>query len=253
MESVKQEIRQLCEQFRLGGIYPGLDAALQDAEKENTGYAAFALKLLRTEADHRSRRDEAKRLKTAGLPRGADLDGFDTTVDNGISAKKMGQLRELNWIDQIFNVVLMGPSGVGKTRIASGLCLDAVRAGYRAYFRTMQDIVGTLRTKDAVPSQNTEYRRLMKANLVVIDDIMLFPLQKEIAVAFFNFINQIYENASIVITTNKAPAEWAKILDDEVIAAALLDRILYRCEIIRLSGDSYRMKNRKSFFENQND
>ena len=163
MESVKQEIRQLCEQFRLGGIYPGLDAALQDAEKENTGYAAFTLKLLRAEADHRSRRDEAKRLKTAGLPRGADLDGFDTTVDNGMSAKKMGQLRELNWIDQIFNVVLMGPSGVGKTRIASGLCLDAVKAGYKAYFRTMQDIVNTLRTKDAVPSQNTEYRRLMKA------------------------------------------------------------------------------------------
>ena len=253
MESVKQEIRQLCEQFRFGGIYPRLDAALQDAEKENTGYAAFTLKLLRAEADHRSRRDEAKRLKTAGLPRGADLDGFDTTVDNGMSAKKMGQLRELNWIDQIFNVVLMGPSGVGKTRIASGLCLDAVRAGYKAYFRTMQDIVNTLRTKDAVPSQNTEYRRLMKANLIVIDDIMLFPLQKEIAVAFFNFINQIYENASIVITTNKAPAEWAKMLDDEVIATALLDRMLYRCEIIRLSGDSYRMKNRKSFFDNQND
>jgi len=147
----------------------------------------------------------------------------------------------------------MGPSGVGKTRIASGLCLDAVKAGYRAYFRTMQDIVNTLRTKDAVPSQNTEYRRLMKANLIVIDDIMLFPLQKEIAVAFFNFINQIYENASIVITTNKAPAEWAKMLDDEVIATALLDRMLYRCEIIRLSGDSYRMKNRKSFFENQKD
>jgi len=82
---------------------------------------------------------------------------------------------------------------------------------------------------------------------------MLFPLQKEIAVAFFNFINQVYENASIVITTNKAPTEWAKMLDDEVIATALLDRMLYRCEIIRLSGDSYRMKNRKSFFDNQND
>lgn len=253
MESVKQEIRQLCEQFRLGGISPGLDQALLEAEKENTGYAAFALKLLRAEAAHRSRRDEAKRLKTAGLPRGADLDNFDTSVDNGLSAKKIGQLRELNWIDQIFNIVLMGPSGVGKTRIASGLCLDAVKAGYKAYFRTMQDIVNTLGTKDAVPSQNAEYRRLMKANIIVIDDIMLFPLQKEMAVAFFNFINQVYENASIVITTNKAPAEWVKMLDDEVIATALLDRILYRCEIIKLSGESYRMKNRKSFFENQND
>src|SRR5690606_6351345 len=252
MESVNEEIRQLCEQFRLGGIYPGLEAAVQQAEKNNVGYTTFTLGLLKAEAEHRSRRDQDRRLKTAGLPAGADLDNFDTTVDNGLSPRKLGQLRELNWIDQIFNVVLMGPSGVGKTRIASGLCLDAVRAGYKAYFRTMQDIVSTLRTKDAVPSQNTEYRRLLKANPIVIDDIMLFPLQKEIAVAFFNFINQVYENASIVITTNKAPAEWAKMLDDEVIATALLDRMLYRCEIIRLSGDSYRMKNRKSFFEHQN-
>lgn len=253
MESVTQEIKQLCEQFRIAGVFSGLDRTIQEAEKNNIGYATFTLKLLQQEAGHRSRRDEAKRLKTAGLPKGACLDSFDTSVDNGLSPKKIGQLRELNWIDQIFNVVLMGPSGVGKTRIASGLCLDAVKAGYKAYFRTMQDIVNTLATKDAVPSQNTEYRRLMKANLIVIDDIMLFPLQKEMVVSFFNFINQIYESASIVITTNKAPIEWAKMLDDEVIATALLDRILYRCEVIKLAGDSYRLKNRKSFFENQKD
>lgn len=250
MESVKQEIKQLCEQFRLGAVYPALDGAVQAAEKNNMGYATFTLQLLKAEAAHRTQRDELKRLKTAGLPKGADLDHFDTSVDIGFPPKRMGQLRELNWVDQLFNIVLMGPSGVGKTRIASGLCLDAVRAGYSAYFRTMQDIVHTLQTKDAVPSQNTEYRRLMKANLIVIDDIMLFPLNKETAVAFFNFINQIYESASIIITTNKAPAEWAKMLDDEVIATALLDRMLYRCEIVKLSGDSYRMKNRKSFFDN---
>lgn len=248
MESTNEEIKQLCKQFRLGGIYPGLQQAVQRAELENMGYRTFTLSLLKAEAGHRSQRDLERRLKAAGIPLGADLNNFDTTVDNGLPPRKLSQLRELNWIDQIFNVVLMGPSGVGKTRIASGLCLDAVRAGYKAYFRTMQDLVSTLRTKDAVPSQNNEYRRLMKANLIVIDDIMLFPMQKEIAVEFFNFINQAYENTSIVITTNKAPAEWAKMLDDEVIATALLDRILYRCEIIRLSGESYRMKNRKSIF-----
>lgn len=248
MESTNEEIKQLCKQFRLGGIYPGLQQAVQRAELENMGYGTFTLSLLKAEAEHRSQRDLERRLKAAGIPLGADLNNFDTTVDNGLPPRKFSQLRELNWIDQIFNVVLMGPSGVGKTRIASGLCLDAVRAGYKAYFRTMQDLVSTLRTKDAVPSQNNEYRRLMKANLIVIDDIMLFPMQKEIAVEFFNFINQAYENTSIVITTNKAPAEWAKMLDDEVIATALLDRILYRCEIIRLSGESYRMKNRKSIF-----
>ena len=142
----------------------------------------------------------------------------------------------------------MGPSGTGKAFIASGLCYDAVKAGYKAYFRTMEDIVNTLKTKDVVKTQQAEYRKLLKANLIVLDDIMLFPLEKSLAVSFFNFINHVYESTSIIITTNRKPTEWAKLLDDEVIATALLDRLLYRCEIINLTGESYRLQNRKSFF-----
>jgi DNA replication protein DnaC len=85
----------------------------------------------------------------------------------------------------------MGPSGAGKTRIASGLCLDAVKSGYKAYLRSMEEIVHTLQTKDIVKSQQMEYKKLLKANLIVLDDIMLFPLEKNMAVAFFNFINHI--------------------------------------------------------------
>ena len=142
----------------------------------------------------------------------------------------------------------MGPSGTGKTFLASGLCRDAVKAGYKTYFRSMEDIVNTLKMKEFVKSQQVEYKRLLRANLIVLDDMMLFPLEKPLAVAFFNFINQIFESTSIVITTNKKPAEWAKLLDDEVIATALLDRLLFRCEVVNLSGESYRMQNRKTFF-----
>ena len=161
----------------------------------------------------------------------------------------MAQLRELNRINQLFNIVLMGPSGTGKTYLAAGLAADAVKAGYRAYFRSMEDIVNTLKTKDFVKSQMLEYKRLLKANMIVLDDIMLFPLEKNIAVAFFNFINHIYESTSIVITTNKKPTEWAKMLDDEVIATALLDRLPFRCEVVNLTGESYRLENRQTFFE----
>lgn len=157
-----------------------------------------------------------------------------------MKSERINQLRELNWVDQLFNMVLMGPSGVGKTFIASGLCYDAVKAGYKAYFRTMEDIVHILQTKDMINSQQMEYKKLLKANLIVLDDIMLFPLEKNMAVAFFNFINHIYESTSIILTTNKKPAEWAKLLDDEVIATALLDRLLYRCQIINLTGESYK-------------
>jgi DNA replication protein DnaC len=248
MESRKQEIRHLCGQFKLGGLWPALDRTIALAENQQMGFMHYTLELLKAEAVHRMDKDEARRLKAAGLPKNANLDHYDASVDNGLSAARIPQLRELNWVDQLYNMVLMGPSGTGKTFIASGLCYDAVKAGYKAYFRTMEDIVNTLKTKDVVKSQQMEYKKLLKANLIVLDDIMLFPLEKNLAVSFFNFINHIYESTSIIITTNKKPTEWAKLLDDEVIATALLDRLLYRCEIINLTGESYRLQNRKSFF-----
>ena len=113
----------------------------------------------------------------------------------------------------------------------------------------MEELMSMLKRKDFSRTAMAEYKRLSKANLLVIDDIMLFPVEKAQAVSLFNFINQLYENASLIITTNKMPTDWAKMLDDEVLATALLDRLLFRCEVINLSGKSYRMKNRKSFFK----
>jgi DNA replication protein DnaC len=249
MESKKQEINALCAQFNLSGTALALDGVISRAEKETMGFMQFTMELLRAEAAHRLTKDETRRLKAAGLPKNADLDYYDTSIPDGLTAARLKQLRELNWIDQIFNLVLQGPSGVGKTMLASGLCRDAVKAGYKAYFRTMEEIVNTLKMKDMVRSQQVEYKRLQKAHLIVLDDMMLFPLEKSLAVTFFHFINQIFESTSIIITTNKKPADWASLLDDEVIATALLDRLLFRCEIINLSGKSYRMQNRKSFFE----
>lgn len=247
MEAEKQQIRQLCTQFKLGGIGPTLDQTITKAESQGMGFVKYTIELFKQEEVHRMGKDLSRRLKAAGLPRNANLEQYDYAVDNGLKKEQLHQLRELNWVDQLFNMVLMGPSGTGKTMIAAGLCHDAVKAGYKAYFKTMEDIIHTLQTKDVVKSQQTEYRKLLKANLIVLDDIMLFPLEKNMAVAFFNFINHIYESTSIVVTTNKKPTEWARLLDDEVIATALLDRLLFRCEIINLSGESYRLQNRKTF------
>ncbi len=95
------------------------------------------------------------------------------------------------------------------------------------------------------------YKRLEKCHLLAIDDIMLFPIGKSEAVELFNLINLLHEKASLIITTNKSPKEWAQTLDDEVLATAMLDRILYRCEVLKLEGKSYRMENRKTIFDNQ--
>ena len=245
----KQQINQYCQQFKTTGISASIEKLIQEAEANGTGFMDFTLTLLKTEADLRHQNELTRQLKTARLPRYCDLDTYDCSLENGLQKTRLNQLRELNWLDQIYNIMLMGPSGTGKTFLAAGLCADAVAKGYRAYFRTMEQLINMLKMKDITRTALVEYKRLATAKLIVIDDIMLFPIEKNQAVSLFNFINQLYESTSFIITTNKMPADWAKMMDDEVLATALLDRLLYKCEIINLSGKSYRMKNRKTIFE----
>lgn len=245
----KEQIKAYCGKFRTAGISNRLEMVVKEAEDNALGFMEFTLRLLQAEAEQRHQNDVARRRKAAGLPRQSDLDSYDGSFDNGVPKNRLGQLRELNWLDQGYNIMLMGPSGTGKTFIAGGLCADAIDKGYKAYFRTMEELMNMLKLRDMVRSATADYKRLSKADLIVIDDIMLFPVEKSQAVALFNFINQLYEKTCFMITTNKMAAEWAKMLDDEVLATALLDRLLYRCEVINLSGKSYRMQNRKTFFE----
>lgn len=247
----KQQIKQYCQQFKTTGISAGIEKLIKEAEEKGVGFMDFTLALFKTEADLRHQNELSRGLKTAKLPRYCDLDTYDYSVENGLQKIRLNQLRELNWLDQIYNIMLMGPSGTGKTFLAGGLCADALAKGYRAYFRTMEELINMLKMKDITRTALSEYRRLTTAKLIVIDDIMLFPVEKNQAVSLFNFINQLYESTSFIITTNKMPADWAKMLDDEVLATALLDRLLYKCEIINLSGKSYRMKNRKTIFESK--
>lgn len=245
----KQLISQYCQQFKMGGIITHIDQLVMEAEASQSGYLDYTARLLGTEAEHRQQNDLKKRLKSARLPRSSDLDAYDNSFDNGLQKARLHQLRELNWLDQIYNIILMGPSGTGKTFLAAGLCADAVARGYSAYFRTMEELIGMLKMKDFTRTAKADYKRLSKASLIVIDDIMLFPIEKTHAVSLFNFINNLYEKTSFIITTNKKPTEWAVMLNDEVLATALLDRLLYQCEVINLTGKSFRMKNRKTIFE----
>ena len=248
----KQQIKNYCHQFKITGISTNIDQLLTAAQQQSKSYLDFIISLFEAEANHRQQNEFKRRLKSAQLPLNSDLDAYNHGVENGLSKMQFNQLRDLAWVDQVYNLMLMGPSGTGKTFLAAGLCTDAITRGFRAYFRTMEEIISMLKLKDVTRSAMNEHKRLSKANLIVIDDIMLFPIEKNLAVSFFNFVNQIYESTSFIITTNKMPADWAKTLDDEVLATALLDRLLFRCEVVNLSGKSYRLNHRKTIFDSAN-
>ena len=252
MQTKTETLCALANQLHLSGIGLTADKLLMDAQQEQASYLDFALRLFNTEVEHRNSQNLLKRLKSAKIPTGNDLDNWQYSRQNGISKQQLAQLRECVWLDQNFNIILLGPSGTGKTLIAAGLCLDAIKKGYKAMFRTMEQLNYILKMKDITRSAAYELNAIQKANLVVIDDIMMFPVEKKQAVAMFNLINHLHQNASMIVTTNKSPDEWAAMLDDEVLATAILDRILYNCEIVKLSGKSFRMDNRKTIFQNNN-
>lgn len=244
------ELSQLARKLRLHNTYLNIENMVFRAQEEKPTYIEFLEQVLRAEVNSRKQKDYEKRLKSAKLPLQHDLDEFDYNFSPGISRTQMQELRELVWVDNRYNLILMGPSGTGKTYIASGLIYDALKRGRKAYMLTMQNLISIIKMKDISPTALRAYTRLIKAEVLAIDDIMLLPIKKEDAVGFFNLINMLHGNTSIIITTNKAPTEWVQALDDEVLATALLDRLLYHCEVIKLRGSSYRMENRKTIFNN---
>lgn len=247
MEKTKT-IREYCRSLKLGNIGEKIDEIIAKAQELSPSYIDYTASLLYCEVVYRQQKDALRRKKAARLPLDFDLELYDFSFNSGLDKTQLNQLRELHWLEQNFNILLMGPSGIGKTYVAAGLCFDAVNTGYKAYFKSMDDIINIIKMKDVTRTAAAEYKRLFRAHLIVIDDIMLMPVSKGDAVAFFNFFNQTYERTSFIITTNKSPKEWVEVLNDQVLTTALLDRVLYRCQVIKLEGNSYRMKNRKTIF-----
>jgi len=249
METQINKIRQYAEILRLTHLKKQADDVIHQAQIDKPSYLDYTIKMLWKEVEKRRETDYHRRLKMAGLPSNHDLDYYDFNVSNGMSKSELEQLRQLVWLEQNFNIIFMGPSGTGKTFIASGLVFEAIKQGYKAYFLTMEELINIIRLKEMTSTALGKYNRLLKSHLVAIDDIMMFPMKKHEAVAFFNLIDHLHEKTSVIITTNKSPKQWAKTLEDEVLSTALLDRLLYRCEVVKLSGESYRMENRKTIFD----
>jgi DNA replication protein DnaC len=241
-------IKRQAARLRLSSIGGNISNLLQEAEHNSPSYDEFIHNIFSFEIKEREAKQKVMRMKLASLPIHHNLENYDYNFSSGISPTQLNQLRELNWLDQCYNIMLSGPSGIGKTFISAGLGYDAIQRGYKVYFRNISDILAMLRLKELTPSAAKEFKRLNEAQLIIIDDVMTLPLNKEDGNRFFVFINQIYETTSFIITTNKSPSEWAKSLDDEVLATALLDRLLHKCQLVQLQGTSYRMQNRQTIF-----
>ena len=248
MTALKLQLTQL----RLNYIKQDAEQIIHQAGVEQLSLIDYSIRLLEKEITCRRNKSIETKLKRAKLPTAHDLDHFDFTHQNGITKDQLDQLRELLWLDQHYNLLLMGPSGTGKSFLAAGMVYDAICKGYSALFRTAQQLIDVLKLKDITRSAIADYKRICSCHLLVIDDLMMMPMDQQLANQLFHLINHLHNKASVIVTTNKSPQQWTEVLKDEVLATAILDRLLYRCQLLKLTGESYRMKHRSPIFSNQN-
>lgn len=245
IDSLQQKLRSL----RLVETSNHLPTLLRDAEKEQVTYRIFLDSLVNYEQSRREEKQIERYFKWANFPFYKTLDAFDVAEQQSLSKKQLNQLRELTWLEQSYNLLLLGPPGVGKTHLATGLGIEAIHQGYRVSFVTMGDLVHTLKTKEIIRKSQIHLKRITDSDLVIIDDLMFMAMDRKEANLFFHLINDLYNRSSIVLTSNKGPEEWGELIGDAGITTAILDRILHRAEVIHLNGDSYRMKHRVTIFE----
>ncbi len=152
----KEQIKNYCHQFKITGISTSVDQLLMEAQAQKLSYQDFIINVFQAESRHRQQNEFKRRLKAAQLPPNSNLEEYNHGVENGLHRTQFNQLRELTWLDQVYNLMLMGPSGTGKSFLAAGLCADAIQKGYKAYFRTMEEIISMLKLKEVTRTDLNE-------------------------------------------------------------------------------------------------
>jgi DNA replication protein DnaC len=249
MSKKLDELTNLLTRLRFAETAKALPSLLDSANNNNPSYPDFLSDVFSHEAKRREEKAATRRLKQAAFPYYKTLNEFDLSEQTSLTERNFNQLKDLTWVEQGYNLVLLGPTGTGKTFLSVGLGIKAIDEGFKVVFVTMGEMVHLLKTYDISRRSEARLKRMKQADLLILDDLMFMALDKQEANLFFHFINEIYEETSIILTSNKAPNEWGQLIGDEIITGAILDRIVQKAEVIQLSGESYRLAHRKGIFE----
>jgi DNA replication protein DnaC len=234
------ELEQLLRNLRMSHTLQILDEELERAEKKGPSYADFLTSLLRQEYHGQQDRYLEYRIRRARLPERWTLETFPWKRQPGVRRAAIEQLAELSFLTKAANIVFVGPTGVGKTGLASAILLKALQAGHRGLFIKAQELFDEMYQSLADNSSRRLLNRLIRMDLILIDEMGYLNLRPEQSNIFFKLMEERYGRKSTIISTNLDYEEWYAFLGQKAMVAALLDRLRHRCHTVRIDGPSLR-------------
>jgi DNA replication protein DnaC len=242
---VHARVTEQLTRLRLGHIAERLDAVLTEAARREPTYLDFLDTVLRQEIDAKQRKRVAMGVQIAHFPAVKTLDDFDFTFQPSIDQRLVRELAGGHFISQAENVLVFGPPGVGKTHLAIALGRAAVETGHSVLFTSATALLAALAKAETDGQLAERLTYYTKPKLLIIDELGYLPFERRSAHLFFQLVARRYERASLLITTNQIITQWGTVFGDEVLAAAILDRLLHHSHTMMIQGDSYRLKQKK--------
>ena len=240
--SLRDRLRAQLADLKMPGALEALDDILRAIDGGTLQAPAAIEALLGAQIALRNTRRLVAAMRSSRLPAVKTLGDFDVSFQPSLKREQLESLHTLGFVERKENVILLGPPGVGKTHLAISLAVAAAQSGRRVYYGTLADLIASLEDAQQAGHLAQRMKTLVFPSLLVIDEIGYLPVSRLGAMLFFQLMSRRYEHASTVLNSNKSFGEWGEIFGDDVMAAALIDRLVHHCHLVNIRGNSYRMR-----------